>query len=548
MNQSLRNGLRAGTIFSIVIIFLVMIGFLLTISELIHDMLGGVFVPGEGSIPGLLIVLTLLGLWGGAMGAKRQEPDTWKRAILGGFTSGLLCGFIVATFAVIMGIINEKGIDLRPYLTQMSSTAIDFMLLGQGTLLGALLNLGLLALTGAIGGILARGLGRGSWRVSFAQRRENAGHSISSLPVFKQVRNNRYAQYLPYALVLMVTLLMPLYLGQYWNFTLGTVGIYVLMGLGLNIVVGMAGLLDLGYVAFFAVGAYTMGLMTSPQPLGIMWNFWIILPMAVLFAALTGFLLGIPVLRLRGDYLAIVTLGFGEIIRVLLKSDALTQFTGGPQGVRDISGPILFGRPFSNERDFMYLIILGIMLVIFVTIRLQNSRVGRTWIAMREDETVARAMGIDTYRSKLLAFAIGAAFAGLGGLLFASRNQYTGPEDHNLLVSINVLCLVIVGGMGSIPGVIVGAFALKGLPEILRQISDYRILAFGALLVVMMILRPEGLWPSKRRSLEVRHFEEESPPQTVSQESTSVAVASGSSTSIDAPPSTDISQKGRGIE
>ena len=539
MKQSIRNGLRAGTIFSIAIIFLIMIGFLLTISELIHDMLGGEFIPGEGSIPGLLVVLTLLGLWAGAMGAKREEPDTWKRAILAGFSSGFFCGLIVGIFAIIMGISNDKGLDLRPYLTQMSSTAINFLLLGKGTIEGALLNFGLLTLTGTIGGILARGIGRGSWRASVSQLRENTNQSISSYPVVKQISNNRYAQYLPYGLVLIVVLIMPLYLGQYWNFTLGTVGIYVLMGLGLNIVVGMAGLLDLGYVAFFAVGAYTMGLLTSPQPHGIMWNFWMVLPLAVLFASLAGFLLGIPVLRLRGDYLAIVTLGFGEIIRVLLKSDALTPFSGGPQGVRDISGPTLFGKPFSNERDFMYLIILGIILVIFVTIRLQNSRVGRSWIAMREDETVARAMGIDTYRTKLLAFAIGAAFAGLGGLLFAARNQYTGPEDHNLLVSINVLCLVIVGGMGSIPGVIVGAFALKGLPEILRQISDYRILAFGALLVVMMVIRPEGLWPSKRRSLEVGRLEEGNPPQTVPKESAVAAVPSFGNTSIEGPPSAD---------
>ena len=235
----------------------------------------------------------------------------------------------------------------------------------------------------------------------------------------------------------------------------------------------------------------------------------------------------------------IVTLGFGEIIRVLVRSDLLSQYTGGPQGVRGIAGPILFGVPFTSERNFMYLIILGIILVIFVTLRLHNSRVGRTWMAMREDETVAQAMGIDTYRAKLLAFAIGAAFAGLGGVLFAARNQYTGPEDHNLLVSINVLSLVIVGGMGSIPGVIVGAFALKGLPEILRQLEDYRIMAFGALLVVMMIWRPEGLWPSRRRRLELHVAAEAEPPEPVHPRSTDVPELSSVDATTDVPISTN---------
>jgi branched-chain amino acid transport system permease protein len=200
----------------------------------------------------------------------------------------------------------------------------------------------------------------------------------------------------------------------------------------------------------------------------------------------------------------------------LAKSDALSGFTGGPQGVRDIAGPTLFGQSFTSERDFMYLITIGIALVIFVTIRLKDSRIGRAWVAIREDETVAQAMGINTLRYKLMAFAIGAAFAGIGGVLFAARNQYTGPEDHTLFVSINVLCLIIVGGMGSIPGAILGAFALKGLPEILRQLENYRILAFGGLLVVMMILMPEGLWPEKRRKLEMHQDEDFKPPEDTS--------------------------------
>jgi len=214
------------------------------------------------------------------------------------------------------------------------------------------------------------------------------------------------------------------------------------------------------------------------------------------------------VLRMRGDYLAIVTLGFGEIIRILVRSEVLMGFTGGPRGIRAVAQPALFGQNIGNEFYFMYFILAGILLVIFVTRRLANSKVGRAWRAMREDETVAAAMGIYTLKYKLLAFATGAAFAGLSGVIFASRNSYTGPEDYTLLVSINVLALVIVGGMGSIPGVILGALVLKGLPELLRELQDYRILFFGALLVVMMIVRPQGLWPAGRAMMERRR-----PPQ-----------------------------------
>jgi branched-chain amino acid transport system permease protein len=286
------------------------------------------------------------------------------------------------------------------------------------------------------------------------------------------------------------------------------VGIYAMLGLGLNIVVGLAGLLDLGYVAFFAIGAYTVGLLTAPEPHGIQISFWLAMPIAVVVAGMSGVLLGIPVLRMRGDYLAIVTLGFGEIIRILAKSDALTSFSGGPRGVRDIGGPVWFGKDLNTEFFFFYLILAGIALAAFVTYRLQHSRVGRAWMAMREDEDVAEAMGVYTLRYKLLAFAIGAAFAGLGGAMYASRNQFVGPEDFTLMVSINVLCLVIIGGMGSIPGVILGAAVLKGGPELLRTLDEYRFLMFGALLVIMMIVRPEGIWPPQRKRMEFREAKE----------------------------------------
>jgi branched-chain amino acid transport system permease protein len=282
----------------------------------------------------------------------------------------------------------------------------------------------------------------------------------------------------------------------------GTVGIYIILGLGLNIITGWAGQLVIGYVAFFAIGAYTFALLTAPEPHHLLWNFWMALGVAVFAAALAGLLIGLPILNLRGDYLAIVTLGFAEIIRILLKSDLMTAYTAGPRGIRDIAGPSLLGKSFASDVDFMYLIMIAVLAVTFLANRLKNSRTGKAWFAINLDETVARATGINAFAAKLLALALSAAIAGLAGALFASRNQFTGPDDHALMVSINVLCLVIVGGIGNIPGIFLGAFALKGLPEILRETENYRLLLFGVLLIAMMRLRPEGFLPAKRPELE----------------------------------------------
>lgn len=273
-----------------------------------------------------------------------------------------------------------------------------------------------------------------------------------------------------------------------------------MMGLGLNVVVGFAGLLDLGYVAFFALGAYTYAFMNAARftsaPPGLL-----AMPIAMAVAGTAGLLLGIPVLRLRGDYLAIVTLGFGEIIRLVMNNEV--EITGGPQGILQIAPPRLFGLVFNSPLTFYYLILVGIGVIAFITSRLNDSRIGRAWIAMREDEDVARAMGIDTVRYKLMAFAIGAAMAGLGGAIFAARQRSIFPADFGLIVSIEALALIIIGGLGSIPGVIAGAVVLKGLPELLRVLQEYRLLMYGVLLVVMMLVRPEGILPSRRRAREM---------------------------------------------
>jgi branched-chain amino acid transport system permease protein len=355
---------------------------------------------------------------------------------------------------------------------------------------------------GILGGLL-RLLLRGALRKRLAAAFRSVKGAIGSSRRVLLSSRSRLARAVPYLLGALVLFLAPLALGEYWNYTVGTIGIYVLLGLGLNIVVGLAGLLDLGYVAFFAIGGYTVALLTAPAH-HLLWSFWLAIPIGIVLASLAGIILGVPVLRLRGDYLAIVTLGFGQIIAVMLRSDELTTFTGGPKGVSAVAGPTLFGHSFSSALAFVYLILLAVLLVIVVTVRLRNSRIGRAWEAMREDESVARAMGINTLTYKLLAFAIGAAFAGLGGVLFAARNQFTGPEDYNLMVSFNVLASVIVGGMGSLSGVVAGAFTLKGLPEVLRELDNYRVLAFGALLIVMMLVRPEGLIPTARRKMELR--------------------------------------------
>jgi branched-chain amino acid transport system permease protein len=491
-------------------IFLFLIGFTSTAAELISDLIK---LKGETVILGLtapmfnlIIFLTIIGTWAGAYGSRkvRDEPDTWKLSLLAATLAGLVNGVLIAILAYIVGDMTVAGLKLYKYLTAVLPGVVNLFLLDQTPLGGAIFHLIFFSVTGLMGGVLGRGVGRGDWRKRFSIWWNEVWSKFNRKSAVQRVRTNPITRYVLYGLLLLIVFLLPLRIGQYWNYTLGTVGIYVLLGLGLNIVVGLAGLLDLGYVAFFAIGAYSVALLTAPEPHHLLWSFWVALPIGIALAALAGILLGIPVLRMRGDYLAIVTLGFGEIIRILSKSDLLTPFSGGPKGVINIAGPTLFGKPFSSDIDFVYLILLAVFLVIFVTLRLQNSRVGRAWEAMREDETVAQAMGINTLKHKLMAFAIGAAFAGLGGVLFASRNQFTGPEDHNLMVSINVLSVVIVGGMGSIPGVIAGAFALKGLPEVLRQLENYRVLAFGALLVVMMIVRPEGLIPTSRRRLETR--------------------------------------------
>ncbi|MCH2621151.1 MAG: branched-chain amino acid ABC transporter permease [Acidimicrobiales bacterium] len=320
-----------------------------------------------------------------------------------------------------------------------------------------------------------------------------------------------------FALVAVVFLVLPWFLGGIVNELLANVGLFLLLALGLNIVVGLAGLLDLGYVAFFAVGGYTTAVFTSPNS---PWfspetHFGISLLAVVVMATLAGLLIGAPVIRMRGDYLAIVTLGFGEIIRLLFLSDWLKPYLGGSQGITNIPGIDL--GPWevrgADPRSVFYMVLAFCVLAIYVSWRLQGSRLGRAWMAIREDESVAEVMGINTVNSKLMAFVVGAVLASFSGAVLAAKVGSVFPKSFEILVSIIILVVVIVGGMGSITGVMVGSLVLIGIlggprqPGLLQEFQNYKLLIYGALLVFMMLKRPEGLVPTARRTREL-HQEE----------------------------------------
>jgi len=313
---------------------------------------------------------------------------------------------------------------------------------------------------------------------------------------------------------LLIVLLLPQGLGPFFAQVVALVTIYVLMGFGLNITLGLAGLLDLGFVAFFAVGAYTVGLLTSTGELGIaQWPFWAAIPFAVVIAMAFGAVLGLPILGIRGDYLAIATLGFGEIIRILAGSDLLLPWLNGPQGIVNIPKPIAVSPDsfLAGPLQIYYIALVAAAAVAFVALRLRDSRLGRAWVAIREDEDVAEALGVSLVQTKLLAYMLGAAFAGLGGGIFAALVGSIFASSITLFVSINVVALIIVGGMGSNPGVVVGAIFLIGIPELFREFQDYRFLFYGLALIAMMIYRPAGLLPSRVAERELHVPEAASP-------------------------------------
>ncbi len=327
----------------------------------------------------------------------------------------------------------------------------------------------------------------------------------AKVPIFQRVLEDRKKCLTALASISAIALLFPFVFSIYQVSIMTTVLLYVMLGLGLNIVVGLAGLLDLGYVAFYAVGAYSYALLNYHFGL----DFWIALPCGALFGALFGILLGFPVLRLRGDYLAIVTLGFGEIIRLVMEN--WNEFSFGPSGIANIPRPSFFGiQPaLQSATVYLYFIVIAlIVFTVFVVNRLQNSRLGRAWIALREDEIACQAMGIDKTKTKLAAFALGATWAGMAGVVFAAKTTFINPASFTFLESAMILSIVVLGGMGSIAGVILGAFILILLPEYLRAFSDFRMLLFGAIMVLTMVFRPQGLISNTRRKYKLSGGEE----------------------------------------
>ncbi len=422
---------------------------------------------GQGPTVGLLLMTLFGAVVGGLTVVVLRLPDPWRPAVQQALA-------VTVTVGLLSDLLRRLAIKeiLYPFVEVQGVNPI-----------GAVLVLALV--------IGWRVYGQTWWRGEHNPAPRILGHRIVGLRT-------------AHLLGLLSLLYLPYFVGSYLSDVLVTVGLFTLMGLGLNIVVGFAGLLDLGYVAFFAIGAYTTAVLTSQSALGVAhWPFWAALPVAVLAAMLAGVLLGLPVLRLRGDYLAIVTLGFGEIIRLLATSDWLKPFIGGAQGILQIPGPVLFGFRFAKPQHYYYLVLLSVGIAWFVAVRLRDSRLGRAWMAMREDEDVAEAMGIDLVSTKLLAFAFGASFSGVAGAIFAAKVGSIFPHSFHLLISINVLSLIIVGGIGSLPGVVVGALLLVGLPELLREFAEYRLLVYGFALIAMMLLKPEGFWPEPIRQREL---------------------------------------------
>ena len=496
----------------------------------------------------------VVGWASGSPSAKRQLFPTSGQSLALGALAGAVTGGLVALLAIVI-----QTIDLSWILVNARPQLAETLQFGQGPVVGSLILIGGAALAGLGGaslqvlpGQLSRAIAIGlsvTLIVSMMQpflvpTLENLGLEVVAEFLYAgggltvggfvviaavlvggiylwsrrgQAARARYSEvpadrrriikiglYIGLAILLLV---LPQIVGRRVSEILGTIGLYVLLGLGLNIVVGFAGLLDLGYVAFYAVGAYATAMLTSPASPAFApeLSFWAALPIVILVAAVVGLFVGAPVLRLRGDYLAIVTLGFGEIAREIFKSSWAQPVTGGAQGIQSIPPPLPFDR---DPQIIYYPILFFCILAAIAAASLASSRVGRAWNAMREDESVAEATGVNTTYYKLLAFGLGAAFGCLSGAFFAAKIGVIYPDSFSILVSINALALIILGGMGNIWGVIIGALVLVGLPEFLREFSEYRLLIYGAVLVAMMLLRPEGLLPSRARKAEL-HGEDE---------------------------------------
>jgi branched-chain amino acid transport system permease protein len=543
---------RIGFISGLIALYTSMIGMVETFSQ--RSLITGWLTMGQ------MLLFLASAAAGYFVAARSAREDARPIRLLTGFIAGLLAGVPLLLLVIIAG-----QIEVRTVFINVSPTLIRLLTVSRSDIAGALLlvlNMGVLGLLGALlrlapekqrralltaffvvlivatlsellGQILRPLLGnagtalliRGgalqpvaalilfilvvALSLLWTEKGPQVRGRVAALPAPQQVQ----LRYGGRALGVLTLLLLPLILGTYLSEVMDNVGLYIMMGLGLNIAVGLAGLLDLGYVANFAIGAYVMGVLTSTGTSTgeALLPFWFALPISIMAAMTAGFILALPVLRMRGDYLAIATLGFGEITRILALSDTLSPYIGGAQGILFIPKPRLGDFVFRGPQQIYYIILAGCLLAVFVSWRLNNSRTGRQWMAIREDEDAAAAMGINLVKTKVLSFTLSAAFGGLAGAVFAAKLGTIFPHSFNLLISINVLALIIVGGMGSLPGVVVGALVLVGLPELLREFAEYRLLLYGALLIVMMLSRPAGLWPSPVRERELHEIEDDLP-------------------------------------
>jgi branched-chain amino acid transport system permease protein len=443
----------------------------------------------------VLLVPLLAGVVVGVVGgALTLLPPDWRRSVTLAFVTITLLGLMRDVIAVLLPSGIRKIIFTSSGLTYPAAAV-------------------LLLLSGA-----------GFWAQTYFQERARLSSATRALSGETPQRTWRW--WAGMVVLSLFLLTFPMWSKSFLSNVASFVGLYIIMGLGLNLVIGFAGMLDLGFVAFYAIGAYTMAILTSPAIASSYYNqpvetgfltFWQALPFSMIAALIGGTLLALPILKMRGDYLAIATLGFGEIIRILVQSDFLKSFErtgpdgetfdvtflGGAQGITRIARPEIGDFMIKDPEQFYYLILIGCLLALFISFRLKKSRMGRAWMAIREDEDVAQAMGINRVTAKLWAFVIGAFLGGLSGGIFASMLGSVVPKSFELLISINVLALIIVGGMGSLPGVVVGAVAMVGLPEMLREFGEYRMLVYGAVVVVMMLYRPQGLWPESVVAREV---------------------------------------------
>ncbi|MBV9786087.1 MAG: branched-chain amino acid ABC transporter permease [Acidisphaera sp.] len=542
----LQRTLGVGLVFGVIGVYLAAVGLLPMLNKrsVIVDTIG----LGDAT-------MIAIGLGAGAMAARHAH--TRGGATLHGLLAGAVAGAMAAALAVVMQLVSLQSIFI-----QLSPALFTMLTLGLGLAGGAAVLIGGGAAAGLAGALLRdsppggrrivlAGLGTvvvaGVFQELIQLVLQNAGALTTSASEFfytweglsqqgaaaifviaaiiaglnamvqrraagrvaASERRVRLRRLLRAGILLLLLVCFPLLAGSYIGQVLMLVGLYILMGMGLNLEVGLAGLLDLGFVAFFAVGAYTTALLTadSAHALAAL-SYWEAMPIAVLLSICVGVIFGIPVLGVRGDYLAVATMGLGEIVRVIVTSDFAAPLLGGAQGVLQIPKPRIGATVLATPVALFYLTLAASAVAAYVAWRLENSRLGRAWMALRDDEDVAQALGVNLIRSKLLAYGLGAAFAGLGGSIFAVMLSSVYPSSFQLLISINVLALIIVGGMGSLPGVVVGSLALIGLPELLREFGEYRYLFYGAVLVIMMRLKPEGLWPSEVRRRELHAGDE----------------------------------------